>query len=45
MLTFYYVPDTEKAFESVRYLMREVNHDWLIRYSHANAAFFFFAVF
>jgi quinol-cytochrome oxidoreductase complex cytochrome b subunit len=27
MLTFYYVPDTEKAFESVRYLMREVNHD------------------
>jgi len=32
----------ELAFESVEYIMRDVNNGWLLRYLHANSASFFF---
>ena len=41
-LAMFYVPSIEGAFNSVQYIMREVNYGWLIRYIHANGASFFF---
>ncbi len=38
LLLFYYVPDPEHAFESVRHIMREVPYGWLIRLLHAHGA-------
>lgn len=41
-LTFYYIPNINLAFDSVEYIMRQVNLGWLIRYIHANGASIFF---
>ncbi len=41
-LTMNYKPDTELAFASVEYIMRDVDWGWLIRYLHSTGASFFF---
>lgn len=41
-LAMFYIPNIALAFDSVEYIMREVNYGWLIRYLHANGASFFF---
>jgi ubiquinol-cytochrome c reductase cytochrome b subunit len=33
-LTMNYKPDATKAFESIEYIMRDVQWGWLIRYMH-----------
>jgi quinol-cytochrome oxidoreductase complex cytochrome b subunit len=43
-LTFWYVGSVDLAFNSVEFLMREVNNGWLIRYLHSNGASLFFVV-
>src|SRR3970040_1338520 len=43
-LTMHYKPDTELAFASVEYIMRDVSWGWLIRYLHSTGASFFFIV-
>jgi ubiquinol-cytochrome c reductase cytochrome b subunit len=35
LLMVYYVPDAEKAFKSVTYIMNELPYGWLIRLCHA----------
>jgi len=45
-LAMYYIPNINMAFNSIEYIMREVNYGWFIRYLHLNsAAFFFLAVY
>ncbi|HEX5605577.1 MAG TPA: cytochrome b N-terminal domain-containing protein [Candidatus Binatia bacterium] len=44
LLTMNYKPDAELAFDSVEYIMREVNWGWLIRYMHSTGASAFFIV-
>jgi len=41
-LTMNYKPDAALAFNSVEYIMRDVNWGWLIRYMHSTGASFFF---
>jgi len=41
-LTFYYKPIIYDAFNSVEYLIRDVNYGWVIRYMHTTGASFFF---
>nr|YP_010721226.1 apocytochrome b [Cyathus striatus]WDS46377.1 apocytochrome b [Cyathus striatus] len=41
-LAMHYCPSVEMAFNSVEHIMRDVNNGWLIRYTHANVASFFF---
>jgi ubiquinol-cytochrome c reductase cytochrome b subunit len=41
-LTMNYKPDATLAFNSVEYIMRDVNWGWLIRYMHSTGASFFF---
>ena len=43
-LAMNYDPNTEKAFQSVEHIMRDVKYGWLMRYAHANGASLFFAV-
>ena len=43
-LTMNYKPDATKAFESVEYIMRDVEWGWLIRYMHSTGASMFFIV-
>ena len=43
-LTMNYKPDATKAFESVEYIMRDVEWGWLIRYMHSTGASVFFIV-
>lgn len=43
-LAMYYLPDGELAFQSIEYMVRNVNYGWLWRYTHANGASFFFLV-
>jgi ubiquinol-cytochrome c reductase cytochrome b subunit len=43
-LTMNYKPDSTKAFESVEYIMRDVQWGWLIRYMHSTGASMFFVV-
>lgn len=43
-LTIHYKPDTELAFASVEYIMRDVEWGWLIRYLHSTGASAFFVV-
>ena len=43
-LTMNYKPDAELAFNSVEYIMRDVNWGWLIRYMHSTGASAFFVV-
>lgn len=43
-LTMFYKPDAEMAFDSVEFIMRDVNWGWLIRYLHTTGASAFFIV-
>ncbi|NLR76120.1 cytochrome b [Leeia aquatica] len=43
-LTMNYVPDAQKAFWSVEYIMRDVPGGWLIRNMHSTGASMFFVV-
>ncbi len=43
-LTMHYKPDGEMAFESVEYIMRDVDWGWLIRYLHSTGSSAFFIV-
>ena len=43
-LTMHYKPDAQLAFESVEYIMRDVDWGWLIRYMHSTGASAFFIV-
>jgi ubiquinol-cytochrome c reductase cytochrome b subunit len=43
-LTMHYKPSETAAFDSVEYIMREVEWGWLIRYMHSTGASFFFIV-
>src|SRR6187399_2168815 len=43
-LTMHYKPEAAKAFESVEYIMRDVEWGWLIRYMHSTGASMFFVV-
>ena len=42
VLAMHYAADTNLAFNSVEFIMRDVNDGWLLRYMHANGASFFF---
>jgi ubiquinol-cytochrome c reductase cytochrome b subunit len=44
LLSLYYVPDINYAFDSVQYIMNDVNFGWFFRYLHAIGASFFFLV-
>jgi len=41
-LAMHYIPNVDFAFNSVEHIMRDVNNGWIIRYTHANVASFFF---
>ena len=41
-LAMHYTPNVDFAFNSVEHIMRDVNNGWLVRYTHANVASFFF---
>ncbi|PIW52851.1 MAG: cytochrome b, partial [Sulfurimonas sp. CG12_big_fil_rev_8_21_14_0_65_36_1453] len=43
-LTMFYTPTAEGAFQSIEYIMRDVNYGWLIRYLHSTGASAFFIV-
>ena len=43
-LTMSYVPSGAGAFESVEYIMRDVEYGWLLRYLHSTGASAFFVV-
>lgn len=43
-LTMSYEPSSERAFASLEYIMRDVEHGWLLRYMHSTGASAFFAV-
>ena len=43
-LSMHYVPQVDMAFLSVEHIMRDVNHGWFMRYTHANGASMFFIV-
>ncbi len=43
-LTMFYKPGELTSFDSVEYIMREVDHGWLIRYLHSTGASAFFIV-
>ena len=43
-LTIHYKPDSELAFASVEYIMRDVPWGWLIRYMHTTGASAFFII-
>lgn len=43
-LTMFYTANAKLAFQSVEYLMREVNYGWLLRYMHSTGASALFIV-
>ena len=43
-LTMSFTPQSEGAFASVEYIMRDVDYGWIIRYMHSTGASAFFAV-
>ena len=43
-LTMSYTPSAENAFNSVEYIMRDVDYGWIIRYMHSTGASAFFVV-
>lgn len=43
-LAMHYDPNVHNAFNSVEYIMRNVNYGWFMRYLHANGATMFFIV-
>nr|QNN93094.1 cytochrome b [Platynereis cf. australis PA-2020] len=42
ILSMHYSPHTDLAFSSVTHIMRDVNYGWILRYTHANGASWFF---
>nr|YP_009681477.1 cytochrome b [Mytilisepta keenae]QDO71857.1 cytochrome b [Mytilisepta keenae] len=42
MLSFYYIPHGDMAYDSVFYIMRNVHKGWMVRGIHANGASVFF---
>src|SRR5579875_2012294 len=42
VLAMHYVPNSAMAFNSVQFIMRDVNYGWMLRYIHANGASMFF---
>jgi ubiquinol-cytochrome c reductase cytochrome b subunit len=44
VLAMHYRADTGIAFQSVEFIMRDVNGGWFLRYAHANGASMFFIV-
>lgn len=44
LLTMNYKPDAKLAFDSVEYIMRDVNWGWLVRYMHSTGSSAFFIV-
>lgn len=42
LLAMHYTPNIDMAFVSVEHIMRDVSYGWLLRYTHANTASFFF---
>nr|AXP84525.1 cytochrome b [Perumytilus purpuratus] len=42
MLSFYYIPHADMAYDSVIYIIRNVHKGWMIRNIHANGASVFF---
>lgn len=43
-LTMNFIPSADGAFDSVEYIMRDVNWGWLLRYMHSTGASAFFIV-
>lgn len=43
-LTMSFTPSAEEAFASVEYIMRDVEHGWILRYLHSTGASAFFIV-
>jgi ubiquinol-cytochrome c reductase cytochrome b subunit len=43
-LAMYYMNTIDFAFDSVEFIMRNVNYGWFIRYLHSNGASFFFII-
>jgi ubiquinol-cytochrome c reductase cytochrome b subunit len=41
-LAMHYQAHVDFAFDSVEHIMRDVNNGWIVRYTHANVASFFF---
>ena len=41
-LAMHYTPHVDFAFNSVEHIMRDVNAGYILRYTHANVASFFF---
>lgn len=41
-LAMHYVPNVDLAFNSVEHIMRDVDNGYILRYTHANVASFFF---
>ncbi|EKE09607.1 MAG: hypothetical protein ACD_16C00130G0012 [uncultured bacterium] len=44
VLAMHYDPDAKHAFDSVEYIMRNVNYGWFLRYLHANGATMLFII-
>ncbi len=42
VLVMHYTPQVDMAFDSVEYIMRDVNYGWLLRYQHFNGGSMFF---
>ncbi len=43
-LTMFYTPTAADAFNSIEYIMRDVNYGWLLRYLHSTGSSAFFIV-
>lgn len=43
-LTMFYTPTATEAFNSIEFIMRDVNYGWLLRYMHSTGASAFFIV-
>lgn len=43
-LTMFYTPTAAEAFNSIEYIMRDVNYGWLLRHMHSTGASAFFIV-
>lgn len=43
-LTMFYTPTATEAFNSIEYIMRDVNYGWLLRHMHSTGASAFFIV-
>lgn len=41
-LAMHYIPNVDLAFNSIEHIMRDVNNGYILRYTHANVASFFF---